>query len=48
MDRMSNRPAPTHSRLPISNAAYIQRRIANLHHHILCAEHAHRLMGPQR
>jgi hypothetical protein len=22
--------------------------IANLHHHILCAEHAHRLMGPQR
>jgi hypothetical protein len=21
--------------------------IANLHHHILCAEHAHRLMGPQ-
>jgi hypothetical protein len=22
--------------------------IANLHHHILCAEHGHRLMGPQR
>jgi hypothetical protein len=22
--------------------------IANLHHHILCAEHAHRFMGPQR
>jgi hypothetical protein len=22
--------------------------IANLHHHILCAEHAYRLMGPQR
>ncbi|WP_253706814.1 metal-dependent phosphohydrolase [Bradyrhizobium sp. WD16] len=22
--------------------------IANMHHHILCAEHAHRLMGPQR
>lgn len=22
--------------------------IANLHHHVLCAEHAHRLMGPQR
>jgi len=22
--------------------------IANLHHHILCAEHAHRMMGPQR
>jgi len=22
--------------------------IANLHHHILCAEHKHRLMGPQR
>lgn len=21
--------------------------IANLHHHVLCAEHAHRLMGPQ-
>jgi hypothetical protein len=22
--------------------------IANLHHHLLCAEHAHRFMGPQR
>jgi hypothetical protein len=22
--------------------------IANLHHHILCAEHSHRFMGPQR
>jgi HD domain len=22
--------------------------IANMHHHILCAEHSHRLMGPQR
>ena len=22
--------------------------IANLHHHILCAEHGRRLMGPQR
>jgi hypothetical protein len=22
--------------------------IANLHHHVLCAEHGHRLMGPQR
>ncbi len=22
--------------------------IANLHHHVLCAEHSHRLMGPQR
>ncbi|MET3839704.1 metal-dependent phosphohydrolase [Bradyrhizobium sp. OAE829] len=22
--------------------------IANLHHHVLCAEHAHRFMGPQR
>lgn len=25
-----------------------RRWIANLHHHILCAERAHRLMGPQR
>ncbi|MET3839716.1 hypothetical protein ABIE49_001794 [Bradyrhizobium sp. OAE829] len=24
-----------------------RQRIANLHHHVLCAEHAHRFMGPQ-
>jgi len=23
------------------------RWIANLHNHVLCAEHGHRLMGPQ-